>query len=411
MSKKNSLILLFLIGTLLPSFVKSTNKLLSFHQFFHFFIWIIFALIIIHKIKTFNNIISYIKTSILSGLAQSVIAILQFLKQSSIGLSFLGESLFAPNILGVAKIDFTAEKIIRVYGTQPHPNILAAFLFMNLVFLWFFLINKQKNPNCSTWNILKKSQKINQNKKIYLKNKTLITLIFLLYSFLVIALFLTFSRSIIFFFIIFILLIQLFHVEQLKQNKKILYLTAFLLLSLLIIFYPLLKSRINEKQFSSANQNQTLRETYKKIANNFIYQKPLTGIGAGNFVLSISHQSLTHLKPWEIQPVHNIYLLLASELGLITLSIALFLLYFILFHVEQYSNFHYKITPIKLGIIILLTAGLFDHYLYSFSQGNAILAFIFAIWISLIRINTKLYQREKFQKFQIERPLFKNTFI
>ena len=67
---------------------------------------------------------------------QAGIAILQFVKGSSIGLSFLGESVFSSGMKGSNFIDISGNLYIRGYGTFPHPNILAGWLLMNMTILW-----------------------------------------------------------------------------------------------------------------------------------------------------------------------------------------------------------------------------------------------------------------------------------
>src|SRR3989344_5461086 len=72
------------------------------------------------------------------GLFQAVIAILQFFKQSSLGLGLFGESVLGPHLTGIASFyNLTGEKIIRAYGTTPHPNILSAYLFLAIFSFYF----------------------------------------------------------------------------------------------------------------------------------------------------------------------------------------------------------------------------------------------------------------------------------
>src|SRR3989338_4881702 len=84
------------------------------------------------------------------GLFQAVIAILQFLKQSSLGLGLFGESVLTTHLTGIASFyNLTGEKIIRAYGTTPHPNILSAYLFLAIfsfyfVYLYFNIYHKDK---------------------------------------------------------------------------------------------------------------------------------------------------------------------------------------------------------------------------------------------------------------------------
>src|SRR3989338_8016294 len=64
----------------------------------------------------------------LSGVFQALLGIYQFIGQRQSGLALLGEQALGSGIAGIAKIDVLGEKIVRAYGTLPHPNVLVAFL-------------------------------------------------------------------------------------------------------------------------------------------------------------------------------------------------------------------------------------------------------------------------------------------
>ncbi|HHD92200.1 MAG TPA: hypothetical protein ENL06_01070, partial [Candidatus Portnoybacteria bacterium] len=113
-----------------------------------------------------------ILTLLTSGLFQSVLAISQFFKQSNLGLRILGESILSSTLAGVAKINLGGIKLIRAYGTFPHPSILAFFLSIIILFSLGYLI------------------------KTHLRQtKWLFSLFWLASSLFWLALFLTFSRT------------------------------------------------------------------------------------------------------------------------------------------------------------------------------------------------------------------------
>ena len=64
---------------------------------------------------------------------QSVIAIAQFITQGSLGLKYLGESPLAPALSGIAAFFVDGVKIMRAYGTTPHSNVLALYLFVVII--------------------------------------------------------------------------------------------------------------------------------------------------------------------------------------------------------------------------------------------------------------------------------------
>ncbi len=385
---KNTVIFFLII--LLTSFniLNSANIFLSFHKIFHFFIWILFAYLGINILSNSKKIFSTIAIIILSSLFQSLIAIYQFIFQKSLGLKFLGESILSTNILGVAKIDSSFGKIIRAYGTEPHPNVLGCFLLLGIIVSIFYLAYfSGKSAECSTWNILDLFFKRKKNKLlgiIFKKEKQIIILITLIN---ILALVLTFSRTAIFL-LIFFLVISFLLIKKNESFKRIILLLIGFTIFLNLIFLPLLKNRFNEEG-SFKYKNVTLREIYSDFAFRSIKNNPIKGIGMGNFVFKMQENNTFNLKTWELQPVHNIYLLAISELGIILFSFIFFLfLNSILF---ENSGLNSKNKLILVGLFLILMTGLWDHYLYSFSQGISILTVIIIILISC-----KKHLQEKF---------------
>ena len=71
---------------------------------------------------------------------QAVIALVQFTRQSPLGLFKVGEYHIGPAILGVAKIVSGGTTYIRGYGTFPHPNPLSAFLVAGIFVILYLLV-------------------------------------------------------------------------------------------------------------------------------------------------------------------------------------------------------------------------------------------------------------------------------
>ena len=88
---------------------------------------------------------------------QSGIGFLQFKNQGALGLKWLGESpisvfdggtskiLVYPDPKATMGVGVEGSRVVRAYGTFPHPNILAAFLILGLFSLcYFWLVNFQR---------------------------------------------------------------------------------------------------------------------------------------------------------------------------------------------------------------------------------------------------------------------------
>src|SRR3989344_5632775 len=75
------------------------------------------------------------------AVAQTIISFLQFRFQREAGFWIFGESPINVNMPGVAETIITNTQVLRVYGTTPHPNILAAYLVITIIILSAYLIN------------------------------------------------------------------------------------------------------------------------------------------------------------------------------------------------------------------------------------------------------------------------------
>ena len=77
-----------------------------------------------------------------SGVLQAILAIAQFIRQGSIGIKFIEAGIFSPNSPGVANFILNGERIMRSYGSFPHPNVLAGFLLLAIFCFYAIFITK-----------------------------------------------------------------------------------------------------------------------------------------------------------------------------------------------------------------------------------------------------------------------------
>ena len=90
------------------------------------------------KCSTWNNLRIVFLAMAFGGFLEAIIAIIQFVWQHSLGLTFLQESQFTVHGSGIAKILFGSITIIRPYGLFPHPNVLAGYLGITLIITAFY---------------------------------------------------------------------------------------------------------------------------------------------------------------------------------------------------------------------------------------------------------------------------------
>jgi O-antigen ligase len=305
----------------------------------------------------FKKLFSFKKLAyvfIAGGLCQSVIAFIQYIYQKSLGLGILTESPLSPEIAGVAKIVVNGVKMIRPYGTLPHPNILAAFLLISLFLICFLWLRKKHS---------------------------FISHLFLLISYfsLLLVLGLTFSRLIS---AVFVLASLLFFVWAFFKKPRIRQRTAGLLI-LFIVFSSLLSVLLwpefsSRWAISSTEQSFSLRSFYNQTAFFIIKDHPALGIGLGNFVWEI-RQMIDLLAGWAHQPVHNVYLLIASETGLIGLFVFLFFLYNLLRRFVKNKTFNIRHICILCLVSGSLLIAVFDHFFWTLQQGQLMLWLVLGI--------------------------------
>jgi len=289
---------------------------------------------------------------------ESTLVIWQFFLQRSIGgfWYFLGERTFSSQTPGIANMSLGGELMLRPYGTFSHPNILAAYLLISLILNVF-------SPGLLVGERIKK-----EDKKLNPKPYTLYP-IFGLGSF---ALLLTFSRSVIFLWVVFAG-IEIFKFIKRRLNPKpyTLYPITFVFIFLIIVISPL-RDRFLFSNFS--DESITMRIELIKASLLMIKTNPILGLGFENFFSSLTLFSPILFRTNFIQPVHNIFLLAVSEIGIPGLLFFLWFLWKTFNHLKfQISNFKFQIF---LAFIFL---GNIDHYFLTLQQGQLLTTVIFAI--------------------------------
>ncbi len=245
----------------------------------------------------------------LGGLLESLLALFQYFHQAPVGLSLLGEldlSRFAfPNLskqLWLFAPITDAEKLFRASGTFSHPNILGAFLFSSLFTTYHLYLNTTKR-------------------------------FFLITLFpQVAALCVCFSRSamIAFFLATLFFSYKLFRQRHPKIFPLLITLLSALLVSLLLFLPPLIARGGLFYPTQTTQGADSERIQYMKMALEMIKEHPLLGVGFNHFQLVSTPFYETMPGHFFHSKVHNIYLLIAAETGLIGCALFLWFLFKIL---------------------------------------------------------------------------------
>ncbi len=332
----------FLISLFISGWL-AYNHSIALYNSFRIIFALIFFFISLDLLKNKKVFYQSVLIIFIGGIIQSMIALFQFYFQKSINLKFLGESLIASDELGVAKFEFNGEKFIRAYGTFPHPNLLGAFLFLSLTgALW---LATHKKILRSLFGYLESSRK-----HFPFLRSSIYGIMLLLGSITLLAgIILSYSRSVILVTFIFLIIAIFSHRFQLiKIYQKLcdlLHIHRFLRGAVALVFffltlfisYNLVSPRLCFGNCLGDNSLQ-LRQNYVQWSRIIIKEHPLWGVGMGNFTFLLKHffHSFNGLAPWEIQPVHNLYLIITTEIGLVGLITFLFILiYFIFAHFRK----------------------------------------------------------------------------
>lgn len=239
-------------------------------------------------------------------------------------------------------------RILRAYGTLPHPNILGGFGTL-LLLGPTGLVLANKRPNYAA---------------------------LLLFGFGVALLALTFSRS------AWLGLIAFLSLLVLKSRcfgwKRILPIVLVFLLTVLIVLYPLRElafARVGGASTTAERMSAAGRAWLTEQALGVIRRHPLTGVGSGSFVIELADSTTEGAL---IEPVHNVILLAGAELGIPGLLLAAGLFAAIGITVAKAK------TPkaiLAAGILAAFgVVSLFDHYLWTLAPGRVMFALSLGVW-------------------------------
>lgn len=266
----------------------------------------------------------------------SFLGFVQFNKQSSVFSNYLffGEQPYNIYTPLIAKESFGGVAKIPPYGTFGHPNVFAGFLVISLTFVIGRFL-KQPPKHARLW--------------------VGVVLIVLLGFYI---LFLTKSYS-----AWVALLLGFLLVVRLRPLVYVLIGTVIVLLGL---FLPLFKERL--LVVLPANSTQSVLSVERRAnlltaSYRMFLQKPFFGWGLNSFTYNFDpFYTRTGVAKF-FQPVHNVYALIASEVGVFGVAFFVSLTLFVIYYSARYGNPLYSVVLIQ---TIFLSS--FDHYFFTIHQ-------------------------------------------
>lgn len=215
---------------------------------------------------------------------------------------YLGERSFDINTIGIASISLSGRSLLRAYGTFSHPNSLAGFLVIT-AYLW------QKYKKTHFW--------------------------WIVWWLIIVGILLTGSRVAIAAFLLF-------------------FVKYWGLLLVLLGYFLMQKGVVGGWDVFSWQKRVDLM----KAAIRMFWSYPLFGVGWNNFLKQLPNFSSGRL----IQPVHNIFLLMLSQLGIVNSLVLIKALKVLIKKIDW-----------KLFLLVAFL-GFFDHYFLTLPQNIWILA-------------------------------------
>lgn len=263
---------------------------------------------------------------------QALLVVLQLINKHSLqGLFyFFGERYLNLSAPGIAKASLQGVELLRPYGTFSHPNSLAGFFL--LIYALFTGSKIKVNP--------------------LIKNSLLFLSLFII--------FFSFSKVAILVFLI----INLFYLskEFIKSSCRFCLISR--LIVFLLMFFVFFSAQTDP--LSLVKRTGLLQNSIEIISKYFI-----SGVGLGNYL--VAQNSLIHVRfAFPAQPVHNIFLLFLSEVGIFLGSSIIILLL---------VKFKKHLTNLLLSscFLVILLTGLFDHYWLTLQQNWLLLAVVFGL--------------------------------
>ncbi|HAU66288.1 TPA: hypothetical protein DCW61_03005 [Candidatus Uhrbacteria bacterium] len=302
-----------------------------------------------------TNIKQILSLFLLGLMVPLILGWFQVIHGSSPGSTALG--IAAKDVLtpGVAVVETAAGRLMRAYGTFPHPNIFGGYLAFAVIALAYL-------------------------SRLLTKHEWAMALIGAV--FLGAALVTTFSRSAWLGLFIGCLVLTglMFWQKKIPPRRAIPILIVGLasVLSTLIIFHSQVFSRMYPTGRVEVISIEEHTSQYQTVDDVFL-SAPFFGVGPNAYTFFLSQRDPGH-PVWSYQPVHNTFLLILAELGVVGI---LFFGYFI-FSVNSIAHASVRksngIFAIVIGVTFFVIA-LFDHYLWSLWPGLALSALVCGIMV------------------------------
>lgn len=340
--KKAKILVIVSFILLLVNITFSQNPLAGIYGFVKVIEYFLLAIFIVFNLKKLSKKIIFISLS-LTLIFQSTLALLQIFNQGSLGgiFYYLGERTFTASTPGIANASINGELILRPYATFSHPNVLAGFIIIYLLL---------------ALNVL-----TNNNKLFFLFTAVLSTT----------ALILTLSRTAIALWVFYLVIIfgitmyKKYKNTKLNVNKHNIAIIISIVISTILIYGQTIYQRFLTTSFLEESFLQRQELILKSL--ELFSKNPILGIGINNFYYELISTSI-------LQPVHNIFLLVFSQGGILLGILFIYIFTKAINITLQNKNLYYF-----LAALCIIVIGSFDHYFLTLQQGQLMITFVLGL--------------------------------
>lgn len=330
-------------------------QFIAFYFYLRYWAW--------HRFDADRSVVAFV----VGALVQAGLAIAQYVLQHDVGLRWMGETLLNPTMHGVAVFyDSAHTLVLRAYGTLSHPNVLAAYLVAALAATGWLWLRHGERGHRSWWTCLPAGM-------VWPAATTVLLW----------ALYLTFSRTIIVAGAVaaalFMLAVFMPRISRRWQNIAVLRRRLWPMLitvaAVSAVFVVLLWPQVHARMaLSASDESVQLRIDYARDSltsgtGSFLHINWF-GVGIGNFTTWLT-RTQPYLPVYYIQPAHDLFLLVYSEIGILGLFAFLGMLLFVF---RACWRAHAQQPALRAQLVLLLAAfcciALFDHFFWTLQQGR-----------------------------------------
>jgi len=215
----------------------------------------------------------FVSAMVIGAFFQSLLAVLQVIYGSGLGLTAIGE------------IQWSRDAIRRAYGLTVNPNNLAGYLLIGL-FAWVALAR--------VWTV---------------RGLILPTLVG---SIIALGLLVTLSRAA----LVASTLILPPMIGLIRNRYQLGWRVVFIFFGILLLLTPIIFDNVSHRLATSMSRSDVIADRILEGFEDTIpifRMHPLRGVGAGNLMVTIANQGQS--EAWPILPAHNVYIVVLAELG------------------------------------------------------------------------------------------------